>query len=263
MGGQPLPDRLRWPAAAGGPPRRPARPRASSSTASSCLRSRRWSAAWRPSREMLIGARFVQGVGGALTSAVILGVIVTMFPEPARAGAGDRRLRLRGVRGRLARPAGRRRADRGDELALDFLRQPARSASLPRLRACGWSTPTAGIGLERGRRPAGAALLTGGLMLGVYTIVEVTDGWGSAHTVGFGASRSRCWPRSWCARHGREPADAAAAVPLAQRRRRQPRAGAAGRRHVRHVLPRRAVHAAHPRLRPARGRPGVPARRRS
>src|SRR3954453_866888 len=35
-----------------------------------------------PSREMLIIARFVQGVGGALTSAVILGMIVTLFPEP-------------------------------------------------------------------------------------------------------------------------------------------------------------------------------------
>src|SRR5215475_12114360 len=33
-------------------------------------------------QEMLIGARFVQGIGGALTSAVILGMIVTMFPEP-------------------------------------------------------------------------------------------------------------------------------------------------------------------------------------
>src|SRR2546423_6088932 len=31
---------------------------------------------------VLIAARFVQGVGGALTSAVILGMIVTMFPEP-------------------------------------------------------------------------------------------------------------------------------------------------------------------------------------
>ena len=31
---------------------------------------------------MLIGARFVQGVGGAIASAVILGMIVTMFPEP-------------------------------------------------------------------------------------------------------------------------------------------------------------------------------------
>src|SRR3954452_11580652 len=33
-------------------------------------------------QEMLVAARFVQGVGGAMTSAVILGVIVTMFPEP-------------------------------------------------------------------------------------------------------------------------------------------------------------------------------------
>src|SRR5881397_2912169 len=34
------------------------------------------------SQEMLVGARFIQGIGGAMTSAVILGVIVTMFPEP-------------------------------------------------------------------------------------------------------------------------------------------------------------------------------------
>src|SRR5881392_1141879 len=34
------------------------------------------------SQAMLVGARFLQGVGGALTSAVILGMIVTMFPEP-------------------------------------------------------------------------------------------------------------------------------------------------------------------------------------
>src|SRR6266568_9077176 len=33
-------------------------------------------------QQMLIGARFVQGIGGATTSAVILGMIVTMFPEP-------------------------------------------------------------------------------------------------------------------------------------------------------------------------------------
>ena len=31
---------------------------------------------------MLIAARFVQGAGGALASAVTLGMIVTMFPEP-------------------------------------------------------------------------------------------------------------------------------------------------------------------------------------
>src|SRR5919108_2980647 len=33
-------------------------------------------------QEMLVAARFVQGIGGAMTSAVVLGMIVTMFPEP-------------------------------------------------------------------------------------------------------------------------------------------------------------------------------------
>src|SRR6185295_8784786 len=34
------------------------------------------------SQGLLVAARFIQGVGGALASAVILGMIVTMFPEP-------------------------------------------------------------------------------------------------------------------------------------------------------------------------------------
>src|SRR5215471_3194074 len=34
------------------------------------------------SEAMLISARFVQGIGGAMTSAVILGMIVALFPEP-------------------------------------------------------------------------------------------------------------------------------------------------------------------------------------
>src|SRR6202050_3046528 len=35
---------------------------------------------------VLIAARFVQGIGGALTSSVILGMVVTMFPEPRERG---------------------------------------------------------------------------------------------------------------------------------------------------------------------------------
>src|SRR6266849_700218 len=34
------------------------------------------------SQPLLIAARFVQGVGGAVSSAVILGMIVTLFPKP-------------------------------------------------------------------------------------------------------------------------------------------------------------------------------------
>src|SRR3954451_4299815 len=33
-------------------------------------------------QETLVAARFIQGIGGALTSAVVLGMIVTMFPTP-------------------------------------------------------------------------------------------------------------------------------------------------------------------------------------
>jgi MFS family permease len=46
-----------------------------------------------------------------------------------------------------------------------------------------------GLGLGEGADVAGAALVTAALMLGVYTIVGTVDhGWGSAHTLAFGAA---------------------------------------------------------------------------
>ena len=75
------------------------------------------------SQGVLVAARFVQGIGGAMTSAVVLGMIVTMFPEPQGAGEGGWRLRVRRLGGRLDRPAGRRRPHPGDQLALDLLHQ--------------------------------------------------------------------------------------------------------------------------------------------
>ena len=66
----------------------------------SCSRSRRCSAACPRARTLLIAARFVRGSGGALTSAVILGMVVTDVPRATRAGEGDRRLQLRRVRRR-------------------------------------------------------------------------------------------------------------------------------------------------------------------
>jgi len=45
-----------------------------------------------------------------------------------------------------------------------------------------------GIGFEKGADIPGAVLLTGGLMLGVYTILDVhNQGWGSTQTLGLGA----------------------------------------------------------------------------
>ena len=46
-----------------------------------------------------------------------------------------------------------------------------------------------GIGLARGADVLGALLVTGAVMLGVYTVLEVGDnGWTSPHTLGFGAA---------------------------------------------------------------------------
>ena len=102
---------------------------------------------------LLIGARFVQGVGGALTSAVILGMIVTMFPAAPGAGEGDWDLHLRRRRRRLDRAPARRCAHPGDQLALDLLRQPPDRAGDGAVRDQAWS-PIARAWPHRGSRPA-------------------------------------------------------------------------------------------------------------
>ena len=119
-----------------------------------------------------------------------------------------------------------------------------------------------GIGLGAGADIPGAVLLTSGLMLGVYTILEVDkQGWGSARTLGLGAI-SLALQAAFLLRQARipQPPDAAAPVPLAQRRGRERGAGLPRRRDVQHVLPGGALHAAHPPLRRAPGRHGIPAR---
>src|SRR5919106_1829566 len=139
------------------------------------------------SQGVLVGARFVQGVGGALTSAVILGMIVTMFPEPRD------QAKAIGVYTFVAVAGGSIGLLLGGVLTealnwhwIFFVNLPigvATAALALRLVA-----REQGIGLEKGADLKGAALLTGGLMLLVYTILEVeSQGWGSTRTVGFGA----------------------------------------------------------------------------
>jgi len=50
-----------------------------------------------PNLGVLIAARFLQGIGGALASAVVLGMIVTLYPRPAewdQAHCAEQRCRL-------------------------------------------------------------------------------------------------------------------------------------------------------------------------
>src|SRR5205807_10489040 len=49
---------------------------------------------------LLVGARAVQGLGGAVASAVSLSLMMNLFTETGGAGQGDGRLRLRGRRRR-------------------------------------------------------------------------------------------------------------------------------------------------------------------
>src|SRR5215218_2041494 len=139
------------------------------------------------SQGMLIGARFVQGVGGAMTSAVILGMIVTMFPEPRE------QAKAIGVYTFVAVAGGSIGLIVGGVLTqaiswhwIFFVNLPIGVATA--LAALRLVEGRDGIGLRQGADIPGAALLTGGLMLGVYTILEVEhQGWGSTQTLGMGA----------------------------------------------------------------------------
>jgi EmrB/QacA subfamily drug resistance transporter len=136
------------------------------------------------SRQMLIAARFAQGVGGAMTSAVILGMIVTMFPEPRE------RARAIGVYSFVASAGGAVGLLLGGVLTesinwhwIFFVNVPvglATAAAALRLL-----DNDRGPGLRRGADVMGAALITAGLMVSVYTIVDPAAeyGWTAPRTL--------------------------------------------------------------------------------
>ncbi len=138
-------------------------------------------------QEMLIGARFLQGIGGALTSAVILGMIVTMFPEPGE------QAKAIGVYSFVASAGASIGLLLGGVLTEAISWHWIFFVNLPIGIGAGlWATRLLerdeGIGLDHGADIPGAALITSSLMLGVYTIVQAADnGWSSARTLVLGA----------------------------------------------------------------------------
>jgi len=139
------------------------------------------------SQEMLIVARFVQGIGGAMASAVILGMIVTMFPEPSE------QAKAIGVYSFVASAGASIGLLAGGVLTqginwhwIFFVNIPIGIATA--VLALRLLAADRGVGLREGADVMGAILVTSALMLGVYTIVEAANyGWGSTHTLGFGA----------------------------------------------------------------------------
>jgi len=136
---------------------------------------------------LLIAARFVQGAGGALTSGVILGMIVTTFREPRE------QAKAIGVYSFVAAAGGSIGLLAGGGLTqavswhwIFFVNLPIGIATA--LLALRLVERDEGVGIERGADVPGAALVTSALMLGVYKILEAgSHGWGSLHTLGLGA----------------------------------------------------------------------------
>ena len=136
------------------------------------------------SQEFLVGARAVQGLGGAIVAAVALSLIMTLFTEPGE------RAKAMGVFGFVASAGGTIGVLAGGVLtdALDWhwiflVNLPIGAAvyalCLALLPA---GQPQAG---ERRLDVAGAVTVTASLMLAVYAIVEANKaGWTSAQTLG-------------------------------------------------------------------------------
>jgi EmrB/QacA subfamily drug resistance transporter len=140
------------------------------------------------SQAMLVAARFLQGGGGALTSAVILGMIVTMFPEPRDMAKAI------GVYAFVASAGGAVGLLAGGVLTqlinwhwIFFVNVPI--GLVTAVLASRLIPADKGIGLARGADLPGAVLVTSALMLGVYTIVKpaAEQGWGAATTLTLGA----------------------------------------------------------------------------
>src|SRR3954454_21048504 len=133
------------------------------------------------SQEWLIAARFVQGVGGAMASAVILGMIVTMFPEPREQAKATCMFGFVASAGASIGPlVGGVLTQSINWHWIFFVNIPIGVAAAVLARRL--LEADRGPGLGRGADFLGAALITGALMLSVYTIVvpAAETGWGSS-----------------------------------------------------------------------------------
>jgi EmrB/QacA subfamily drug resistance transporter len=133
------------------------------------------------SQAVLVAARFVQGLGGAMTSAVILGMIVRMFPEPRE------QAKAIGVYGFVASAGGSVGLLAGGVLTqsinwhwIFFVNVPI--GLVTALAAVRLLQDSPGVGLRAGADVPGAVLIVAALMLAVYTIVApvAEHGWGSS-----------------------------------------------------------------------------------
>jgi MFS family permease len=134
---------------------------------------------------VLIAARFLQGLGGAIATSVILALIATDFPRP------DERVRAMGAYmfvvtsgGSLGLLLGGALVQSVDWHWIFTVNVPIGIAVL--IAGARLIDNRPGIGLRGGLDIAGSFLITAAMMVAVYAIVTAADqGWTSAHTLGF------------------------------------------------------------------------------
>jgi EmrB/QacA subfamily drug resistance transporter len=139
------------------------------------------------SQLLLISARFVQGFGAAVSSSVIIAIIVTEFPQPAeRAKAMSAYIFVAVGGGSIGLLAGGILTQAISWHWIFFINVPIGVIAL--LLGSALIDESEGIGFGDGVDVLGSVLVTAALMVGIYAIVKATDyGWGSIHTLGLGA----------------------------------------------------------------------------
>ncbi|MCX4530282.1 MFS transporter [Streptomyces sp. NBC_00841] len=136
---------------------------------------------------MLIASRFLQGVGSAMASAVGLGILVTLFTEPRERARAIAVFSFTGAAGAsIGQVLGGVLTDALSWHWIFFINLPIGLAAL--VIATPVLPADRGLGLRAGADVTGALLVTAGLMVGIYTVVQVEEyGWTSVHTLGLGA----------------------------------------------------------------------------